>query len=183
MRGPSERRGPGGSYSIVLPPEMCSTPEGIGAATTPFGRRLAVQSQVLNARRHRSGEDSLTGRPQRKQGVARWKSKRRRTDGSVAGRCRISLRRRFIFAQPFVLEKGEADHREHRVVVQSTPRATLEVVQPQFFFELLVDLFAGPARLDRGGQVAQRRVDGVVGKVILALVGALLANKPHLRAW
>ena len=39
-----------------------------------------------------------------------------------------------------MLEEGERDHREQRVVVQPEPRAALEVIEPEFFLQSLVRL-------------------------------------------
>jgi hypothetical protein len=48
--------------------------------------------------------------------------------------------------EPQVLEEGKADERQQRVVVQAAPGAPLEVVEPEFFLQLLVRLLAAPAR-------------------------------------
>ncbi len=53
-----------------------------------------------------------------------------------------------------VLQISEGDTGHQRVPVQPGPGAALEVTQPQFLLELLVALLAHPARLDRGGSVA-----------------------------
>jgi hypothetical protein len=63
--------------------------------------------------------------------------------------------------QPQVLEEGEGDQAQQRVVVQAGPRAALEVVEPELALELPVRLLADPARLDQGGQDLQRRAVGV----------------------
>ena len=71
------------------PPCRCSTPEGIGAATTPARRRRrAAPHRVLNARRHRSGDDTRRAarRSRSPRGAQRPKaSERRRLAQSVAG--------------------------------------------------------------------------------------------------
>jgi hypothetical protein len=48
-------------------------------------------------------------------------------------------------AQATVLEVGEADHREERVVMEPRPRAALEMIEPQFSLELLVRQAGCPA--------------------------------------
>src|SRR5215213_2792861 len=67
-----------------------------------------------------------------------------------------------------VLQEGEGELAQERVVVQAAPAPTLEVVQPQLFLELLMQLLAHPARLDRDGQGLECRVGG---KVRLGLGG------------
>ena len=54
------------------------------------------------------------------------------------------------------------------------------MVQPaQLLLELLVPLLARPPRLDRGGELLERRVGGQVRKVVLALArGSVLAHQP-----
>ena len=85
--------------------------------------------------------------------------------------------------EPQVLEEGEGELAQERVVVQAAPAPTLEVVQPQLLLELLVHLLAHPARLDQGGQGLERRVGRKVGQVVLALAGgAMLADEPRLLA-
>ena len=59
-----------------------------------------------------------------------------------------SLRLRFIFADPDVLQEGEGDHGECGMVMQAVPRAALEVIEAEFLFHLLVRLLACPARFD-----------------------------------
>ena len=59
-----------------------------------------------------------------------------------------SLRLRFIFADPDVLQEREGNHGEGGMVVQAVPRATFEVIETEFLFQLLVRLLACPARFD-----------------------------------
>src|SRR4051794_683472 len=78
-----------------------------------------------------------------------------------------------------VLQEGEGELAQGRVVVQAAPAPTLEVVQPQLFLELLMQLLAHPARLDRDRQGLECRVGGKVGQVVLALAGrAMLPDEP-----
>ena len=68
--------------------------------------------------------------------------------------------------------------------VQSFPRPPFEVVQTEFFLELLMCLFADPACFDGAGQLLDRRVGGQVREVVLAFAGrAMLAHEPDLLAW
>ena len=68
--------------------------------------------------------------------------------------------RRGIFPRPRpalpgeaeVLQVSEGDAGHQRVPVQAGPGAALEVPEAQFLLELLVRLFADPARLDGAGQ-------------------------------
>ncbi len=49
-----------------------------------------------------------------------------------------------------MLEEGVSDHRHKRMTVKALPGSSLEVVKTEFFFHLLVSLFANPSRLDGG---------------------------------
>ena len=75
---------------------------------------------------------------------------RRRTSGSVGrGGGPGSPPMLGLFPpKPEVLEAGESELTQERVVVQATPGAALAMVQPQLVLELLVHLLADPARLD-----------------------------------
>jgi hypothetical protein len=57
--------------------------------------------------------------------------------------------------QPLMLQEQIGDQRHQRMPVQTPPRAALEVIEPEFFLELLVGLLAHPARLDDRGQPLQ----------------------------
>src|SRR3954451_7288695 len=82
-----------------------------------------------------------------------------------------------------VLQEGEGELAQERVVVQAAPAPTLEVVQPQLFLELLMQLLAYPARLDQDRQGLECRGGGKVGQVVLALAGrAMLPDEPRLLA-
>jgi hypothetical protein len=56
------------------------------------------------------------------------------------------------FGEAAALQEGVCDHCHQRVAVQAMPRAAFEVVEAQFFLELLMRLLADPSRLDRGGE-------------------------------
>ena len=53
-----------------------------------------------------------------------------------------------------MLKEGVSDHCHERVSVKAVPGSTLEVIEPEFFFHLLVGLFTNPSRLDDGSQSA-----------------------------
>src|SRR3954464_14077789 len=80
------------------------------------------------------------------------------------------------------ISKGDAGHQG--VAMQAGPGPALEVAEPQFLLELLMYLFAGPARLDGGDPPAQRRPLRQVAEVefLLAAV-APFADQPELLAW
>src|SRR3984885_2827811 len=56
------------------------------------------------------------------------------------------------FSEAAALQVGVGDHRHERVAAQATPGSAFEVVETEFFLELLVGLLADPSRLDRGGE-------------------------------
>src|SRR3954454_2480567 len=81
--------------------------------------------------------------------------------------------------QPQVLEEGEGELAQERVVVQPAPRAPFEVVKAELVLHLLVHLLANPASLDRCGQGLERRVGRMLRQVVFALAsGAVLAHQP-----
>jgi hypothetical protein len=81
------------------------------------------------------------------------------------------------------LQVAVGDHRHERVAVQATPGSAFEVVEAEFFLELLVGLLADPSRLDRGGERLEVGVGRQVGKIVFALArGATLADQPGLLA-
>jgi hypothetical protein len=49
-----------------------------------------------------------------------------------------------------MLEEGVSDHRHKRMTVKALPGSSLEVIETEFFFHLLVSLLANPTRLDGG---------------------------------
>ena len=65
-----------------------------------------------------------------------------------------------------MLEESVGDHRHERMAVQTLPGSALEVIEPEFFFQLLVRLLANPARLDGGRESTQVRLRGQVGKIV-----------------
>ena len=49
-----------------------------------------------------------------------------------------------------MLKEGVRDHCHERVSVEALPGPSLEVIEAEFFFHLLVGLLANPSRLDDG---------------------------------
>src|SRR3954452_1694115 len=68
-----------------------------------------------------------------------------------------------------VLQIGKGDAGHQRVAMQAGPGAALEITEPKFLLELLVHLFAGPARLAGGAQPAQRGPLRQVAEVVFLL--------------
>jgi hypothetical protein len=52
-----------------------------------------------------------------------------------------------------MLEESVSNHGHERVAVEAVPGSPLEVIETQFFFQLLVSLLANPSRLDGGRRV------------------------------
>jgi len=50
-----------------------------------------------------------------------------------------------------MLQEGVGDHRHQRVTMKTLPGSSLEVIKSEFFFQLLMGLFANPSCLDGGG--------------------------------
>ena len=68
-----------------------------------------------------------------------------------------------------MLKEGVSDHCHERMSVKALPGSALEVVEAEFFFHLLVGLFANPSCLDDGSQSAQVRLGGEVGEIVFLL--------------
>ena len=47
-----------------------------------------------------------------------------------------------------MLEEGVSDHRHERMTVKALPGSPLEVIETEFFSQLLVSPLANPSRLD-----------------------------------
>src|SRR3712207_82832 len=83
--------------------------------------------------------------------------------------------------EPQMLQEGESELAQERVVVQATPAPALEMIQAQLVLDLLMHLLASPAHLDQGGQGFERCVSWMGGEIVLPLaVGAELAYEPGL---
>jgi hypothetical protein len=82
-----------------------------------------------------------------------------------------------------MLKEGIGDHRHEGVTVKTVPGSSLEVIETEFLFQLLMGLFTDPARLDGAGERFDRRVDGQVREVVFALsAGPTFADQPGLVA-
>ena len=68
-----------------------------------------------------------------------------------------------------MLEEGVSDHRHERMTVKALPGSSLEVIETEFFFQLLVSLLANPSRLDTSRQGAQVGLCRQVGEVVFLL--------------
>jgi hypothetical protein len=49
-----------------------------------------------------------------------------------------------------MLEEGVSDHGHERMTMKTLPESSLEVIKPEFLFQLLMGLLANPSRLDSG---------------------------------
>src|ERR1700684_4282021 len=67
------------------------------------------------------------------------------------------------------LQVGVGDQRHERVAVQAMPGSAFEVIEAEFFLELLVGLLADPSRLDRGGERLEAGVGRQGGKIVFLL--------------
>src|SRR6266540_1836470 len=83
-----------------------------------------------------------------------------------------------------MLEEGVSDHRHERVTMQTLPGSALEVIETEFFFQLLVRLLANPSCLDGGRQGAQVGVRRQVGEIVFLLSRhPVFADEPSLVSW
>jgi hypothetical protein len=62
------------------------------------------------------------------------------------------------------LQIGVGDHAHQRVAMKTMPGAAFEVIEAEFFLELLVSLFANPPRLDRGGERLEMGLGGKLAR-------------------
>lgn len=82
-------------------------------------------------------------------------------------------------SEPLGLQEGVSHRRHQGMAVKSGPGSPFEVIEAEFFFELLVRLFADPARFDRAGESLDRRVNGQIGEIVFSLaIRAMLAHQP-----
>ena len=80
-----------------------------------------------------------------------------------------------------MLQEGVRDHRHERMAVKALPGPALEVIETEFFFQLLVSLLANPSRLDgrrQAAQVGRRRQAGEI--VFLFSRHPVFADQPRL---
>src|ERR1700756_3220130 len=80
-----------------------------------------------------------------------------RTIGSIS---RVKMRCVTIFVP---------NHRHERMTVKALPGSSLEVIETEFFFQLLVSLLANPSRPDGGRQGAQVHLCRQVGEIVFLL--------------
>src|SRR5580658_9727961 len=82
-----------------------------------------------------------------------------------------------------MLKEGIGDHSHECMTMQALPGSALEVIEPEFFFQLLVSLLANPPRLDGGRERAQVSLCRQVGEVVFLLSrDPVFADKPSLLA-
>src|SRR4030081_3158522 len=80
-----------------------------------------------------------------------------------------------------MLKEGERDHCHERMAVKALPGSSLEVVEAEFLFQLLMGLLANPSRLDGGGQGSQAGRSRQVGEIVFLLSRRpVFADKPGL---
>ena len=80
-----------------------------------------------------------------------------------------------------MLKEGVSDHCHEGVTVKALPGSSLEVVEAEFFFQLLMRLLANPSRLDGGRQGAQVRLRRQVGEIEFLLSRhPVFADEPGL---
>ena len=76
------------------------------------------------------------------------------------------------FFEATILKEGECEHRHERMTVKALPGSSLEVVEAEFLFQLLMSLLTNPSRLDGGGQGAQVGRDWQICEVVFLLAEA-----------
>src|SRR6266581_1542111 len=80
-----------------------------------------------------------------------------------------------------MLEEGVSDHRHERMTVKALPGSALEVIETEFFFQLLMSLLANPSRLDGGRQGTQVSLRRQVGEIVFLLSRhPVFADEPSL---
>src|SRR5436190_2109587 len=93
----------------------------------------------------------------------------RRMAGSVGSGGPFREGRFFFFPlrhlQTMMLKKGVGDHRHQCMSVEAFPGSTLEVIESEFLFHLLVRLFAHPSSLDSGCELFHCRLDRQIGQI------------------
>ena len=80
-----------------------------------------------------------------------------------------------------MLQESVRDHRHERMAVKALPGPAFEVIETEFFFQLLVSLLANPSRLDgrrQAAQVGRRRQAGEI--VFLFSRHPVFADQPRL---
>ncbi len=86
----------------------------------------------------------------------------------------------FFLAMTLPQQKAIRQHHQRRVVVESTPRPSLKVVQAQLLFHLLIALFHRPATLPEPHRPLDPRLFGQVAEGVFDLaIGLLLDQQPQ----
>src|SRR5256884_6207436 len=86
--------------------------------------------------------------------------------------------------EPAMLEESVSDHRHERMTMQALPGSALEVIETEFFFQLLVSLLANPSRLDGSRQGAKVSLRRQVGEIVFLLPRhSVFADEPSLVPW
>ena len=87
-------------------------------------------------------------------------------------------------SEPLRLQEGVGHHRHQGVAVKPGPGSSFEVIEAEFLLELLMRLFANPARLDPTGESLDRGVAGQIGEIIFSLaIRAMLTHQPDFFTW
>src|SRR5579884_836288 len=113
------------------------------------GQHSTMRVSAARMRRRTSGREGCGGGPVRERAAALF----------------------FSGLKAEILQEGKSQHAHQGVMVQTAPRAALEVIETKLFLDLLVHLRADPAPLEGCGQGRQRRLGRVVGEMIFALAG------------
>src|ERR1700693_3966361 len=107
----------------------------------------------------------------------------RRTAGKVGCGGPLILSPPLRVCEAAVLKESVGDHCHEGVTVNPLPGSSFEVIEAEFFLQLLVGLLADPARLDGAGQCLDRRFDWQGREIVFALpTGTTFADQPGLIA-
>ena len=83
-----------------------------------------------------------------------------------------------------MLKEGVRDHGHERMTMKALPGSPFEVIETEFFFELLMSLLANPSLFDGRRQGAQSGLSWQVGEVVFLLPRhSVLADEPSLIPW
>lgn len=74
------------------------------------------------------------------------------------------------------MQDGECDHAHEGVSVKSLPRPPLEMIEAEFFLQLLMGLLADPPGFDGTGQLLEWGVDRQIAEVVFALTGGAVLS-------
>jgi hypothetical protein len=61
--------------------------------------------------------------------------------------------------EPAILEEGVGDHRQERMTMQALPGSALEMIETEFFFELLVSLLVDRKAYDPNEPLWQQNIE------------------------